>query len=317
MTHEPTARLAPSGDEILLDGPHYLEVFAELHRRLRPRTYFEIGTWKGASLSVARCKSLAVDRDFQLDEGVVGSKPICILHQSTSDEFFASQDPVALLSGPVDLAFIDALHIFEYALRDFIGTERSVGRNSIIILDDPCPRDFFMARRNLVPEVALPTKYEGYWTGDVWKIIPVLREYRPDIKLTCVDTLPTGLATCTNLNPEDRTLATMYDEIVGRWRDVTLEDYGMDRLLGDLQMESASDWVRGIEPLHPDDPVPAESRSAGPTQAETARQLRQELETTTRELEAVLESRSWRFTGPLRRLAGALRSVPKRSASVD
>jgi hypothetical protein len=312
-TQTPVARLSPSGDEILLEGPHYLEVFSELHRRLRPRTYLEIGTWKGSSLRIASCASLAVDRDFQLEEGVLGPKPICIFHQATSDEFFASQDPVSILGGPVDLAFIDALHVFEFALRDFIGTERSVRKSSIIVFDDPCPRDFYMARRTLVPEVELPTKYEGYWTGDVWKIVPVLREYRPDITLTCVDTLPTGLATCTNLNPDDRTLMTKYDEIVDRWRDVSLEDYGMARLIDDLQMESAEKWVRGIEPIYPNDPIPTDGKgTAGPTQAEIAHELRQELEATSRELEVMRRSRSWRLTRPLRSLAKAARKVTRR-----
>jgi hypothetical protein len=251
---------------------------------------------------------LAVDPDFQLDEGVIGSKPVCVLHQSTSDQFFASQDPVAILGGRIDLAFIDALHVFEYALRDFIGTERSVNPSSIIVLDDPCPRDFFMARRSLVPDVDVPTKYPGYWTGDVWKLIPVLREYRPDISVVVVDTQPTGLVACTNLDPANRTLETNYDEIVARWRDVTLEDYGMAKLLAVLKVESAWGWVRSIEPLHPGDPVPAEkARTGGPTQAEINLDLNQQLE-------AMRRSKSWQVTRPLRRLSGLARRVIGRDA---
>jgi hypothetical protein len=293
--------LAPTGDEIVIDGPHYLDVLFTLHQRLRPRTYFEVGTWKGASLEVASCASLAVDPNFQLEDGVIGPKPVCILYQLTSDEFFAANDPAAILGAPIDLAFIDALHVFEYALREFIATERSVHKNSVIVLDDPCPRDFYMARRSLVPDAVVPTKYEGYWTGDIWKLIPVLREYRPDIKLTCIDTVPTGLATCTNLDPANDTLSTHYDEITARWRDVSLEDYGMARLLDDLRMESAELWVTSVEALHPDDPPPPNrTRPRPPTQAEVALGLR-------RDLDDVLNSRSWRVTQPLRWLAGIAR----------
>jgi hypothetical protein len=308
-TLQPTARVAPSGDEVILDGLHYLEVLSELHRRLRPRTYLEIGTWKGASLRVASCASLAVDPMFQLEEGVIGAKPMCVFYQSTSDEFFAFRDPVAILGKRVDLAFIDALHVFEYALRDFIGTERSVAQSSIIVLDDPCPRDYFMARRSLVPSVDVPTKYPGYWTGDVWKLVPVLREYRPDITLTCIDTLPTGLMTCTNLNPDDRTLVTKYDEIVARWREVRLEDYGLDRLLADLQMQSAETWVSSVEPLYPGDPVQVERPQAEPTQAEIAREL-------AGRIDAMQRSRSWQITRPLRWLSYVAREVRRGSGRV-
>ena len=209
-----------------MGGPRYVEVLADLHRRLRPRTYFEIGTRRGASLRLASCTSLAVDPSFQLEEGVVGSKPRCILHQSTSDEFFGAHDPIEILGGRIDLAFIDGLHLFEFALRDFIGTERSVSPGSMVVLDDCCPRDLYMARRIEVPEVVQPTKYPGFWTGDVWKLVPILREYRPDLVVRSIDTKPTGLVICTNLDPEDRSLATNYDDIVRRWRDVRLEDYG-------------------------------------------------------------------------------------------
>jgi hypothetical protein len=288
-----SAHLAAGGTEIVLGGPRYVEVLAGVHRRLRPRTYFEIGTRRGSSLRLASCASLAVDPSFQLEEGVVGSKPICILHQSTSDEFFASRDPIEILGGRIDLAFIDGLHVLEFALRDFIGTERSVSPGSMIVLDDCCPRDLYMARRSRVPEAVQPTKYKGFWTGDVWKLVPILREYRPDLQVRCLDTTPTALVICTNLDPADQSLAANYDEIVGRWRDVRLEDYGMARLLEDLRMESAHGWVDQLTPLHPGDPEPPqENAPRAPTQNEALRA----------ELARMRESKSWQITRPLRRI---------------
>ncbi len=32
-----------------------------------------------------------------------------------------------------------------------------------------------------------------YWTGDVWKLIPILQRYRPDLQLTLFDAPPSGL----------------------------------------------------------------------------------------------------------------------------
>ena len=284
-------QLAQGGTEIILGGPQYTDLLAKVHRRLRPRTYFEIGSRRGSSLRVARCTSLAVDPNFQLEEGVVGSKPIVTLHQSTSDEFFASRDPIGILGGRIDLAFIDGLHVFDFALRDFMNTERNANPGSTIVLDDICPRDFYMARGTFVPEVVQPTKYKGYWTGDVWKLIPVLREYRPELSVRCVDTRPTGLAACTNLDPDDGVLAANYDEIVGRWRDVRLEDYGLARLLEDLRMEPADAWVDQLTPVHPGDPE---------APAETGPRVRSQNEILRAELAAMRNSRSWQITRPLR-----------------
>ena len=62
------------------------------------------------------------------------------LVRETSDEFFASVDPFAHFGGqPFDLAFIDGMHLAEYALRDFINTERHAHPASVIVLDDMLP----------------------------------------------------------------------------------------------------------------------------------------------------------------------------------
>jgi hypothetical protein len=233
-----------------------------LHRQLRPRTYLEIGTWQGASLKLASCASLAIDPDFQLTEDVVGVKPLCVLHQTTSDKYFATNDPAQMLGAPIDFAFIDALHNFEFVLRDFIATERHCTSDSIIALHDCCPLDYFMTRDTYIPETPHPTKYPGYWTGDVWKMVPVLREYRPRLALACLDAKPTGLAMCGNLDPDDRTLSDNYAAIVQRWSPVTLEDYGMARLWEDCRVVSSDEWISALQPLGPE--IPAVDRAAAP-----------------------------------------------------
>jgi predicted O-methyltransferase YrrM len=63
------------------------------------------------------------------------------LVRSTSDEYFSRPDPLALTGGqPFDLAFIDGLHLLEFALRDFINTERFSTPTSVIVFDDVLPR---------------------------------------------------------------------------------------------------------------------------------------------------------------------------------
>ena len=66
----------------------------------------------------------------------------------TSDAFFASHDLGSELGGvPVDLAFIDGMHHFEYALRDFTNLERFCTRVSVILIHDCYPFDRETAER--------------------------------------------------------------------------------------------------------------------------------------------------------------------------
>ena len=66
----------------------------------------------------------------------------------TSDEFFSTHDLREELGGsPVDLSFIDGLHLFEFALRDFINLERAGTEQSMIVLHDTDPPDADMAAR--------------------------------------------------------------------------------------------------------------------------------------------------------------------------
>jgi hypothetical protein len=54
----------------------------------------------------------------------------------------------------------------------------------------------------------------GDWTGDVWRIEPILRRWRPDLRVALVDTEPTGVMVAYRLNPASVELAEAYDDIV-------------------------------------------------------------------------------------------------------
>ena len=71
-----------------------------------------------------------------------------------------------------------------------------------------------------------------WWTGDVWKLIPILRRFRPDLKITVLDAHPTGLVLLSNLDPNSTVLEDAYPEIVQEWQSVTLESFGLDRFNG-------------------------------------------------------------------------------------
>jgi hypothetical protein len=254
-----SALLEKNGREIWLDGPHYFDTLTAIHERLKPQTYFEIGTLHGQTLQLARCGSVAVDPSFQLTCDVQAQKPFCRLFEQTSDAFFAEHDLSQLLGAPVDLAFLDGMHQFAFLLRDFINTERHCRAGSTIVLHDCLPRDLFMTGDGGPRSEPGARKYKDYWTGDVWKLVPVLRAWRPDLAVTCLDSRPTGLVICTGLDPSSHVLPSAYDEIVADWESLDLQAYGLGRLFDEANVRSAEGWLNALAPFH--HPQPAWKRA--------------------------------------------------------
>lgn len=185
----------------------YLDFLQRLHSVLEPRRYLEIGVRWGNSLSLARCPSIGVDPSFNISHELHTEVH---LFRTTSDEYFSRPSPMAPLGDePLDLVFIDGLHLFEFALRDFMHVERHCRPGALVVFDDILPRNVGEASR-------VPGK--GGWTGDVYSIVTVLQRYRPDILMLQVDTTPTGLLLLAGLDPASTTLADHYEEIVAEHR---------------------------------------------------------------------------------------------------
>jgi hypothetical protein len=177
------------------------EFLQQLHTALQPRGYVEIGVQTGGSLVLANCPSIGIDPAPMIVEQLGGQHA---LYQGTSDAFFTGPFPDSVLPRHVDIAFIDGMHLAEYALRDFMYVEAIGHSGTVIVFDDVLPYNEAIATREQPP---------GDWTGDVWKIIDVLRDQRPDLTLTLVNTFPTGTLVVTDVNPTDRTLHAMYDDL--------------------------------------------------------------------------------------------------------
>lgn len=185
----------------------YLTFLDQVHAKLRPETYLEIGVRNGTSLSFSRARTVAIDPAYHLTAEISCDLR---LFRTSSDEYFSRPDPLAPTGGrPFDLAFIDGLHIFEFALRDFIHTERHSSAKTLIVFDDVLPRNRDEAAR---------VRHTRAWTGDVYSIIAVLARYRPELTVMPVNTTPTGLLLVLGLDPQNRTLADHYDEILAEYR---------------------------------------------------------------------------------------------------
>jgi hypothetical protein len=211
-----TAQGAPPARKPLV-GPVYREFIAALLAKKMARNYLEVGVREGGTLVRADCPSIGVDPLFTFNQNPVGKKRVLHLYQMTSDEYFRDHDPRAVFGGPVDVAFLDGLHQFEYLLRDFINTERVCSRDSVILLDDAMPINIEMTERQRRPDLRQDKPIAGWWTGDVWKVVPILQELRPDLRITPVDVRPTGSVMITNLDPGSNVLYERYFDIVEKY----------------------------------------------------------------------------------------------------
>jgi hypothetical protein len=160
---------------------------------------------RGGSLALARSAAIGIDPDYDLN---VELGPETTLFKETSDEYFARPDPLEPIGGrAVSLAFIDGLHLVEYALRDFINIERHAEWTTVVVFDDILPRN---------PREALRERETKAWTGDIFKILAIFERHRPDLICLRVGTKPTGLLVVLGLDPPSSALEEQYDVIAAK-----------------------------------------------------------------------------------------------------
>jgi predicted O-methyltransferase YrrM len=197
-----------------LNGTHYLAFLQTLHRKRRIDRYLEIGTQNGMSLTCATGQSVAIDPEFLLDRRIWAAKVGVHLFEMTSDEFFATHNPSDILGGTIDLAFIDGMHMSEFVLRDFLNVENYCSKDSLVVLHDVLPQNFEMSERNRRPSMRRDKALAAGWTGDVWRLVPLLRHERPDLCIQVLDCPPTGLALISGFNPRTRASPCL-EELLG------------------------------------------------------------------------------------------------------
>jgi len=235
----------------------YLEFLKGLHEAVRPRAYLEIGLRHGDSLALADCPSLGVDPAFNLRVELGDNVELL---RETSDEYFARPRPLKPLGGQrPDMAFIDGMHLAEFALRDFIGVERLSPWTGVIVFDDILPRTVEEAARD---------RRTRAWTGDVYKLLSVLARHRPDLICLRVGTQPTGLLLVLGLDPANRALSVRQDLLLEQLvvpdpQDVPAEVVGRRGVLEPERVLASRAW-----------PVLRDLRDQGSTRRAGIRDLR-------------------------------------------
>lgn len=215
--------IVPEAGFNVVNGIHYHEVIRRINKNFDPEHfYIEIGSRSGDSLREIKSNLVAVDPEFAINQLPLQNAKNYFFVQKTSDDFFL--DPICdLIRGKSHFAFIDGMHLFEYSLRDFIGLEGLLNKGGIIAFHDVIPSSKAMTKRSTDRiSKGLP------WTGDVWKVIPILKEFRPDLKLELLDSRKTGLLLVSNLNPESDILKNNYEKIITNYFDLEIgeEEYG-------------------------------------------------------------------------------------------
>jgi glycosyltransferase involved in cell wall biosynthesis len=171
-----------------MTGEDYLAWLDRLYALLAPRTLIEIGVYDGASIARARSPTIAIGVD-PTPKLAYSMRTQTHVFAETSDGFFERQGPDALLTGhPLGVGFIDGLHLYEQVLKDFINLERYCGPRSVILLHDTIPLD---------EATQLRIRNTTFHTGDVWKMVLCLKQFRSDLDVFTIATPPTGLTVVT------------------------------------------------------------------------------------------------------------------------
>jgi hypothetical protein len=221
-------------------GKDHYELLKRLHSLLQPATYVEIGVCSGKSLALANSANHIVGIDpFPNIRHKLPSH--AKVFRMTSDAFFASHDLNKELAGqPVDFAFIDGMHLFEFALRDFINIERYSSPASVIFVHDCYPIDSISAKRDRATPI---------WSGDVWKLLLCLKKYRPDLKLITVDVPPTGMGIIRNLDPKSITLSQSLEKVCQEFIPYEFEYIARDKAVKLNCIDNEWSKIRALFPL--------------------------------------------------------------------
>ena len=219
----------------------YLDVLRKIHMRTFS-CYLEIGARSGRSLSLSRSPSIAIDPYFKIEEELMKEKQRLSLFQCTSDVFF-EQHGAFLEQAPIEVAFVDGMHLFEYVLRDISNTANYTASSSVILVHDVLPTTFGMATR----------KYEAItpgapWTGDVWKVIPILARFVPREDIVLIPAKPTGLLALFNLSKKESfEVFSSIELLISEWRDCDLSTFGPEEVYESATLCSSDCFLERVK----------------------------------------------------------------------
>ena len=206
LVADPTCGPASVGlSKVRLPGPMYYEWLAVILETIQPAVALEIGVFDGQSLALYKppTQVIAIDPEPRAQSSL---SALTFVFPEESDVFFESlPQRAAWLPRGIDYAFIDGLHHFPQALRDFINCEAYSNPGAVCLLHDTIPLNELTQR---------PEREAGFYTGDIWKLVVCLIRHRPDLTIWTLPCAPSGLTVISGLDRDNRTLQMHYTTIV-------------------------------------------------------------------------------------------------------
>jgi hypothetical protein len=179
------------------------------------KNYLEIGVSNGhIFFRVKSTFKIAVDPSFQFGRSRIFTKTIINpwnlynkYFRVTSDDFFLKHAESVIGEKKIDLAFVDGMHEYEYALNDIENCLKYLDDDGVILVHDCNPLTKEASRP--YKEFAVDNKVNALWNGDVWKAILYLRT-RKDLNVFVLD-CDHGLGVVTKSSPENTLSYTKHE----------------------------------------------------------------------------------------------------------
>jgi hypothetical protein len=182
-----------------------IKLIQSLMKQQELKNYLEIGVFNGhVFFKVRSTFKIAVDPEFRFDTlrkiGKTFLNPYNLFNKyfsKTSDDFFAQDAPRLFRQKKVEIALVDGMHEYAYALRDVENILHYLTDDGVIIMHDCNPQTKEEAGTYGEWKAIGKT---GQWNGDVWKTILHLRAFRKDIDVFVLD-CDQGLGVITKRKP--------------------------------------------------------------------------------------------------------------------
>ena len=176
-----------------------LQVIQRIIDKISAKTYIEIGVGYGEILLNVKAESkVGVDpqyyfsrkKNIKLKLGIDKEQ----MFKMTSDLFFEKHAADVFQNG-IDVAFVDGMHTYKYALRDVENCLKYLNEGGVIVVHDCNPLNFAIAypinesyaeMQPLIDNLEIPG-YNGQWLGDVWKTLAHLRIAHKDLNIFTLD----------------------------------------------------------------------------------------------------------------------------------
>lgn len=204
-----------------------IEIINQLIKKFRYKTYIEIGVNNGECFfQIQADYKIAIDPHFKISSTKKIKKIFSNFsninnhwYEKTSDYFF-SRHHYLFAKRSIDIALIDGMHEYHFALRDADNCLKYLNDNGIILMHDCNP-----ITENAASSFKEWEKRNFYddWNGDVWKSVVHLRSLYKNINVFVLDT-DYGIGIISK-RPAESVLNFSPDQI----EKLTLEDLNQNR----------------------------------------------------------------------------------------